>query len=65
MAFTFTDFTKIISPIGLINSLGNNANKTMTTAGSTLSSTVGSISSSLTLPLMIGGGCLLLVFLMK
>ena len=62
MAYTFGSFINQVTSfsIYMINSLGSNATANITTAGSVLGSTVGSISSSLTLPLMIGAGGLVL-----
>ena len=67
MAYTFGTFMNQVTsfPINMINSLGSNARANITTAGSVLGSTVGSISSSLTLPLMIGAGGLVLFLVLK
>ena len=67
MAYTFGKFMDQVTsfPVNVINSLGSNVRANMSTAGSVLGSTVGSISSSLTLPLMIGAGGLVVFLLLK
>ena len=70
MGFTFGDFMQDITlPLqieaGVINNVVSTAGGVATSVTSTIGSSLSSVASSLSLPLMIGGGAILLIMLNK